>query len=583
MQIYAFQYSYDAANNRTKRRRETGEGIEWDSTYYAYDDANALIRRLDMPANITTYYYYDANGALTTLVEGGSPTYFSYDANQLISAIKPPAEAATYFYYDGRLNRYGIDKAGVFTYYLWDGLRQLEERDASGNLNIRYTHGKSRHPGIGSIVEMERHVGVTTYFQYPLMDHRGTVYAITDQNQNIQLLYSMDSFGRFLAAIGGADPNVPNDVIYQSNWLTLQIGGRWYGISRYRIYDFELGIFLQRDFLPYLNKYRAFSNNPVKQIDRNGLGDVDERTKKQRYDEALERLKTARGQYEAAEKDGVFKDFPSLAGDYASDVHAAEGELASMSYSDEKVIMETLWSDLKIELPESGLSEALELPDQFLDYDTEIPYLPAEYAADIANFIRTPEVSKSGEITRQGENPFLDEPNLQTDLIDPISDFESSDLEKAIKDLRGCVNVIVRHGYNAKMVNVALGKCDYLFILAHGDNTGNAPCITTSMPGSKDKPIKWWTAKTDMAIRFESCFGEDISDYINKKYKLNSKAVVGSKGKKVSQRYALLDLIQQIKQLKVDIDNNPPQKRLKVCIFIGFRFIPKSFGMQFQR
>lgn len=42
-------------------------------------------------------------------------------------------------------------------------------------------------------------------------------------------------------------------------------------MSKYRIYDPELGIFLSRDFLPYLNKYRAWSNDPVGQIDKTGL------------------------------------------------------------------------------------------------------------------------------------------------------------------------------------------------------------------------------------------------------------------------------------------------------------------------
>ncbi|MCK6474962.1 MAG: hypothetical protein L6R28_24850, partial [Planctomycetes bacterium] len=68
----------------------------------------------------------------------------------------------------------------------------------------------------------------------------------------------------------------PENLIYQANWLTLQIGSRSYGLSKYRIYDPELGIFLSRDFLNYPNKYRAWSNDPVGQIDSNGLADSGE-------------------------------------------------------------------------------------------------------------------------------------------------------------------------------------------------------------------------------------------------------------------------------------------------------------------
>ena len=63
--------------------------------------------------------------------------------------------------------------------------------------------------------------------RYLSMDHRGTVSAVTDASQSTQLAYTVDSFGRQLAGIGGSNPNVPNSLIYQTNWLTLQVGGEW--------------------------------------------------------------------------------------------------------------------------------------------------------------------------------------------------------------------------------------------------------------------------------------------------------------------------------------------------------------------
>lgn len=79
------------------------------------------------------------------------------------------------------------------TYYLWDGLKLLEERDAAGSLVARYTHGYSRNPDIGSVAEVDRHVGASTYFQYLHMDHRGTAYAVTDHAGAIQLQYTQDA------------------------------------------------------------------------------------------------------------------------------------------------------------------------------------------------------------------------------------------------------------------------------------------------------------------------------------------------------------------------------------------------------
>lgn len=312
--VYAFSYSYDATGNRLQMRREASAGVETESAYYAYAADNSLTKRLVQPASTGTYYYYDNNGSRTVMVEGGSPTYYQYGPHVFITAIAPPSEAASYFCYDGRLNRYCINNKGLLTYYLWDGLNLLEERDNSGNLIARYTNGYTQIPGIGSVVEVQRIAGGTTYFQYLSLDHRGSVYAVTDANQSTQLSYVMDAFGRQLTGIGGASPVVPNSLIYQTNWMTLQIGSKWYGLSPSRVYDFETGTFLSRDPIPsmikvvsqaegnalgifgntkfadtvqiaidiglkehdlyskwFLNVYRAWSSNPAGDVDLTGL------------------------------------------------------------------------------------------------------------------------------------------------------------------------------------------------------------------------------------------------------------------------------------------------------------------------
>jgi hypothetical protein len=197
-----------------------------------------------------------------------------YGPHGLVTRIAPPEGNPWNFYYDGQLNRYCIDKGGEATYYLWDGLNLLEERAADGSLIARYTHGATPIYGIGSVVEVERHVGAATYFQYLVMDHRGTAYKVTDEAGATQIAYTLDAFGRELAAPTGLDPTVPNDLAYQTNWLTIKVAGRSLGLSRFRLYDPANAVFLRRDFLRYLNKYRCWSNNPPGQVDRDGLADV---------------------------------------------------------------------------------------------------------------------------------------------------------------------------------------------------------------------------------------------------------------------------------------------------------------------
>ena len=265
-QVYAFSYSYDAAGNRLQMRRESTLNTETESAYYSYAADNSLIKRFVQPSSASTYWYYDANGNASVINDTAvGATYFGYGAHQLVTAILPPpgVEAPSYFYYDSRLNRYCENRAGMITYFLWDGMRLLEERNGDGSLKVRYTHGYTQKSGIGSTIEAQRIAGGITYFQYLCTDDRGSVFAVTDQNQNTQLNYTMDAYGRQLASVGGLTPALPNELIYQSNWRTPKIGGQFYYESPTRFGDLSTGRFLGRDLIPNLLRLSAFPGGNV--------------------------------------------------------------------------------------------------------------------------------------------------------------------------------------------------------------------------------------------------------------------------------------------------------------------------------
>jgi YD repeat-containing protein len=281
-QIYGFWYNYDNASNRTRMRREFAAGVEWESAYYVYDKANALFKRQVQPASVTTYYKYDLNGSLRKEWDGSKSTYYDYGPHGLITKITPPPADGNpwQFYYDGQLNRHKIDKGGTFGYYRWDNGNLLEERNAAGNIVARYTHGYTTIPGIGSVVECQRVTATTTYYQYHHMDHRGTVYAVTDPSQGAMLRYFQDAFGRQVKAPTGTTPSLANDQIYQCNWMTHQIGNITYCISQYRPYLPTLGLYCCPDFVrSYDNKRRSSVyvyclNAPTNFVDVLGLTDT---------------------------------------------------------------------------------------------------------------------------------------------------------------------------------------------------------------------------------------------------------------------------------------------------------------------
>jgi len=89
-------------------------------------------------------------------------------------------------------------------------------------------------------------------FQYLHMDHQGSVQKVTDDSQNIISTYTNDAFGRQIVAPTHAHPWLGQDFQFQSNWMTFVIGGQTYCLSPSRVYNPDLGRWLQSDLLPNL-------------------------------------------------------------------------------------------------------------------------------------------------------------------------------------------------------------------------------------------------------------------------------------------------------------------------------------------
>ncbi len=319
-EVYAFNYGYDAVGNRMKMsQRVSGSLVA--SSYFAYNSDNSMTQRAVItpaPSTVSSYFYYDANGAQVKEwdMETGDTTYFTYAPNGMISSITPPSGSGDAWTcdYDARLNRYKSKNGSQDEkYQIQEGLKLLEERTTSGDTpTARNLHGISPVPDIGMLVEIQNDLNGTPVSYAPLMDHRGTVYALVDASGNIVAQRHYNAFGVILYAWGNwgtaANPILAG---YQTNWMTVNIGGKWYGISAARVYDFETGRFLSKDPVPsvvkvsssggnglgifartklaksiilgaylsdyvtyvkwFLNTYRAWSSNPQNEVDPSGM------------------------------------------------------------------------------------------------------------------------------------------------------------------------------------------------------------------------------------------------------------------------------------------------------------------------
>ena len=238
--VEGFEYTYDAAGNRTRVEEANGRIVEftYDANYrllsendtpnggssrlvtYTYDSVGNRIRKNDSLTGLTEYSY-DANDRLLTTDSEGSETLNTYDANgNLISTSVDGALArrntwdvrgrliavdadgdgtddATYDY-DAFNTRTGEIINGNETQFLVDTNRStsvvLAEFDAGGNQIASMVYG------LGLISRD------ASSFSFYHTDAQGTVRLITDVNGNTVGSADYDAFGVQIAQSGITTP-----------------------------------------------------------------------------------------------------------------------------------------------------------------------------------------------------------------------------------------------------------------------------------------------------------------------------------------------------------------------------------------
>jgi RHS repeat-associated protein len=233
-----YGYGYDLAGNRTS---ENYNGSLWRAWF---DPLNQLAGKDQGLSSSSRTYRWDEESRLVAVTNGTSNAQIVYDAF-------------------GQVARVAERQAGsIFTnYFVWSLGKIIEEGYINTNSQISpnwyYPHG---------------FVGWNNGFQVGAQityDHLGTPHELTDVAGFLDQRWDFDAFGRYT--------NLANNFNYAYNFgfcSAYVLPGVGLNLATYRAYDPDLGRWMSRDPIGEvggLNVYRYVRNDPVNQIDPDGL------------------------------------------------------------------------------------------------------------------------------------------------------------------------------------------------------------------------------------------------------------------------------------------------------------------------
>lgn len=236
-------YTYDPVGNRTYQSGDP----------YTYNTSNEMLTREGVP------YTYDANGNTLTKTDGSGTTSYAWDFENRLAGVTLPTGGAVAFKYDPFGRRIYHSTPTGTTIYLYDGNNVIDDLNASGAVQERYTYG----PGTDEPLVGQRQSKIFFYEA----DGLGSVTSLTDPTGAVAATYTYNSFGFLTSSTGSAT----NSFRYTGRQFDSETALYYY---RARYYDPVSGRFLSEDptrFAAGANFYPYVQNNPINLTDPTGL------------------------------------------------------------------------------------------------------------------------------------------------------------------------------------------------------------------------------------------------------------------------------------------------------------------------
>ena len=251
-----YEYTMDAAGNRTQFVEKDQQGQVVGTTNATYSDDNRLLTYGNLA------YDWDDNGNLTSKTVNQVETTYGWDYENKLTSLTDGHTLTFSYNGDGLRQSRTVD--GTTTRYVYSGMRLLQETNSGGTTQAAYTlapMGGQWEPMVS-----HRKSGASRFYAF---DALGTTRVLTDGSEGVAAVFTDDAWGNVL----NASDSAATAHQYVGRYGYYLDGATGLQLLTLRYLDPTMGRWVSED--PAKDNENWFTygeGNPVVTLDPSGLG-----------------------------------------------------------------------------------------------------------------------------------------------------------------------------------------------------------------------------------------------------------------------------------------------------------------------
>jgi len=250
-----YEYTMDAAGNRTQFVEKDQQGQVVGTTSATYSDDNRLLTYGNLD------YAWDDNGNLTSKTVNPVETTYGWDYENKLTSLTDGSTLSFTYNGDGLRQSRTVDR--TTTRFVYSGMRLLQETNSGGTTQAAYTLAPMG--GQWEPLLSHRKSGASRFYAFDVL---GTTRALTDGSEDVAAVFTDDAWGNVL----NASDSSATAHQYVGRYGYYLDGASGLQLLTQRYYDGGVGRFVSEDPRRHRPNWSIYASaRPATLSDPNGL------------------------------------------------------------------------------------------------------------------------------------------------------------------------------------------------------------------------------------------------------------------------------------------------------------------------